>query len=310
MSCCIDFPQTTCSTDLAVAFKKFTLHSWYEKSRVHNIFIQMLLCILVAAHAVWFFERLSNPNFPRRYLAGIDDAMWFSAVTVTTVGYGDKCPKTTGGRYVTLLWMLMGIVISSLFTAVVTSEVSSNNEASDVRTLADFVGKRVCTTDGYWQTDPQISKYRAYFGKEVIGTSLADCIDRMIGDHNTVDAVYYDRPPMQKMLLDRRVASAVVMTPAIAPLQLTPIFPDAFNPRFGPPVVKELRNEYNEQVLALAVSGKLDVIYNHFFAEHGKGLGTMEETLDVKGLIVLVNSISRARALASTVHVSYTSLAC
>ena len=91
MSCCIDFPQTTVSTGLAVSFRRqlFAQAHWFQKTAVHNIVILMLLFILVAAHAIWFFERLTNPNFPRRYLAGIDDAMWFSAVTVTTVGCGE-----------------------------------------------------------------------------------------------------------------------------------------------------------------------------------------------------------------------------
>merc|ERR1712216_705028 len=95
MSCCIDFPQTTCSTGMAIAFRKFVKKYWYEKAEVHNIALQMILLIGLAAHLIWFFERLHNPAFPRRYLAGIDDAMWFSAVTMTTVGYGDKTPTST-----------------------------------------------------------------------------------------------------------------------------------------------------------------------------------------------------------------------
>ena len=30
MSCCIDFPQTTCSTGMAIAFRKFVKQYWYE----------------------------------------------------------------------------------------------------------------------------------------------------------------------------------------------------------------------------------------------------------------------------------------
>ena len=137
--------------------------------------------------------------------------------------------------------MLTGIVISSLFTAIVTSELSSEKSESDVRALADFSGKRMCSTGGYWQSDPLIKKNRKYFGAEVTGSSLADCMEQMrVG---AVDAVYYDRPPMEKYVLDKEMAATFVLTPDVSPLQLTPVFPDAFNPRFGPPAVLQLRNE-------------------------------------------------------------------
>jgi len=43
------------------------------------------------------------------------DAMWWSIVTLTTVGYGDKYPVTEGGRFVAVIVMLAGVgIIGSL----------------------------------------------------------------------------------------------------------------------------------------------------------------------------------------------------
>ena len=286
MTCCVDFPQTTVGTGMAVAFRKFVLTPWYMKTTVHNIALRMLLFIVLAAHIIWFFERLSNNSFPRRYLAGIDDAIWFSAVTVTTVGYGDKVPRTGGGRAATLIWMLGGIVLSSLFTAVITSEVTSDRLANDVTAISDFSGRTICSTRGYWNSDPLIEKNRKFFGKEVQGDSLAYCIDQLI--KGSVDGVYYDRPPMEKMLLDRHVEMKFPITPDLQALQLTPVFPDAFNPRFGAPAVPALRNEYNEQVLELSVRGHLERMYEHHFSGVGFGSGGVSEvTFDRASFVAL-----------------------
>nr|WP_283251210.1 potassium channel family protein [Rhabdothermincola salaria] len=54
-------------------------------------------------------------------LGSFFDALWWSTVTITTVGYGDIYPVTSAGRIVAGLTMLVGI---SAF-AVVTAKVAS-----------------------------------------------------------------------------------------------------------------------------------------------------------------------------------------
>jgi voltage-gated potassium channel len=49
------------------------------------------------------------------------DAIWWSVVTVTTVGYGDLYPTSVGGRLIGMLLMFMGIGFLSLLTASVAS---------------------------------------------------------------------------------------------------------------------------------------------------------------------------------------------
>lgn len=45
------------------------------------------------------------------------DALWWSAVTITTVGYGDLTPETTIGRMVAVFCMVLGIGVFGVVTA-------------------------------------------------------------------------------------------------------------------------------------------------------------------------------------------------
>lgn len=58
-----------------------------------------------------------------------DDALWWSATTVTTVGYGDLFPVTTTGRFVALALMLVGIACIGAITAGVAAWLVAQVEA-------------------------------------------------------------------------------------------------------------------------------------------------------------------------------------
>jgi polar amino acid transport system substrate-binding protein len=66
-------------------------------------------------------------------------------VTMTTVGYGDKHPKTLGGRMVALFWMFASILLVSVFTATLTSLLTVKQLAPSMRGLEDLKKVRVGT---------------------------------------------------------------------------------------------------------------------------------------------------------------------
>lgn len=51
----------------------------------------------------------------------LGDALWWSATTITTVGYGDRFPVTADGRLVAVLLMLGGIALLGVVTATLAS---------------------------------------------------------------------------------------------------------------------------------------------------------------------------------------------
>ena len=71
---------------------------------------------LIGAIGVILFERHVNTGF-----TSLGKAVWWSIVTMTTVGYGDLVPTTVGGRIVGAIIMFSGVGFVSMFTAAVSS---------------------------------------------------------------------------------------------------------------------------------------------------------------------------------------------
>jgi hypothetical protein len=55
------------------------------------------------------------------YTKSYVDAFYMSCITLTTVGFGDFAPKSYVGRAVAVIWMLLGIVVTSNFIGEITS---------------------------------------------------------------------------------------------------------------------------------------------------------------------------------------------
>jgi ABC-type amino acid transport substrate-binding protein len=99
----------------------------------------LVMILMIAGAAVWLFERRRNPaHFGGSVANGLASAFWWSAVTMTTVGYGDKAPLTAGGRVVALIWMFTAVVVTSGLTAAITSSLTVDRLQSRVDDLRDL----------------------------------------------------------------------------------------------------------------------------------------------------------------------------
>jgi ABC-type amino acid transport substrate-binding protein len=170
----------------------------------------VLALLLLAATLVWLFERRSNPaHFSRLPLQGIGDGLWWAAVTLTTVGYGDKAPTTRWGRGVAVAWMLVAIVLMALFTAQVTSVLTVSRLTGRIRGPADLPHVRVGTLQ---DSLPQ-SQLRAKFGVTAAGyRSFTEGLDAL--DHGDIDAFVGAEPVLRYAIANSYPARlAVVGTP-------------------------------------------------------------------------------------------------
>jgi voltage-gated potassium channel len=60
------------------------------------------------------------------------DALWWSIVTATTVGYGDLSPATLGGRLIAILLMIFGIGLIGMITGSIATYFISHTKETNV----------------------------------------------------------------------------------------------------------------------------------------------------------------------------------
>ena len=76
-------------------------HEW--RSFAATLYL-LILAILISSSLIYVFEQNIQPE----HFGSIPDAMWWTVVTLTTVGYGDIVPMTVAGKLVATLTALMG----------------------------------------------------------------------------------------------------------------------------------------------------------------------------------------------------------
>lgn len=93
-----------------------------------SVSIIAVLMLLFSSIAILQFES----NDPNSNIKTAGDSIWWSYVTITTVGYGDKYPVTTEGRVIAAILMTVGVGIFGTFTAYISSLfVKDNNHKTN-----------------------------------------------------------------------------------------------------------------------------------------------------------------------------------
>jgi voltage-gated potassium channel len=107
----------------------FRLTSYMKATRmVINVFkstknelllslVLTLFLIVISSCLVYFCEHLAQPE----KFTSIPGTMWWSVVTLTTVGYGDMYPVTTLGRMLTSIILLAGVALFALPAGIITA---------------------------------------------------------------------------------------------------------------------------------------------------------------------------------------------
>lgn len=86
--------------------------------------IASLMLLYIASVGIYYFE---NPVQPEAF-SSIFSSLWWAVVTLTTVGYGDVYPITTGGRVFTFFVLLVGVSTIAIPSGIVASALGKARE--------------------------------------------------------------------------------------------------------------------------------------------------------------------------------------
>ncbi|QIP16632.1 potassium channel family protein [Spirosoma aureum] len=78
------------------------------------VLLSSVLLMIFGAVAILYVEKVPEANIKTP-----SDALWWAFVTITTVGYGDRFPVTTLGRFIAAVLMIAGVGLFGTFTGYV-----------------------------------------------------------------------------------------------------------------------------------------------------------------------------------------------
>ena len=148
------------------------------------IFI-MLVIMIIAASGIYLMEHDVQPDA----YGSIPQSMWWSIVTLTTVGYGDVYPITTVGKIFAAIIMVAGVGLVALPTGILASSFSDNlhqNRNKMTRKLNEAL------SDGFIDEDEAQ-------GLEELRKQLGLTEEQMSELHDTLLELKHDSPESQNI---------------------------------------------------------------------------------------------------------------
>ncbi len=118
------------------------LLTYLMRNRAQNTFVTVAaISCMVAMFGSMLILNLEKDE-PNANIKTPSDALWWSVVTITTVGYGDRYPVSDGGRIVAAILMTAGVGLFGTFTGFVASmfvEPDIKREENEVHGLSQQI---------------------------------------------------------------------------------------------------------------------------------------------------------------------------
>jgi voltage-gated potassium channel len=112
--------------------RQFLLHP-AEGTFALSILIAILVITLTSLGVLHFERGAPNAN-----LLNASDAFWWSFVTMTTVGYGDRFPVTNSGRLMAAVLMTVGVAVFGVLTSYLATSFRSRHEKREADDLVEI----------------------------------------------------------------------------------------------------------------------------------------------------------------------------
>ena len=209
-----DFTQPFYVTNIAIATKyenTSTLIGYAKKILSLNFIKAVLLLFMVIfifGIIVWLIERKRNSKQFHKSAKGIGDGIWWSAVTMTSVGYGDKAPRTPLGRIISVLWMLTAVIIISSFTAGIASSLTVKKLESNIKTIDDLKRIKVGTI----ASSSSASFLKAYGLVFTEYDKISEGLDAVKNDD--IKAFVFDEAILRYVIQDKGYNDEIIIIPS------------------------------------------------------------------------------------------------
>ncbi len=99
------------------------IREYLSHNRAASALYILILMVLLIIEFGSIFVLQAEGKSPDANITSAGDAIWWAYVTITTVGYGDQYPVTTGGRIVGVLVMTTGVAVFATFAGLISSKL-------------------------------------------------------------------------------------------------------------------------------------------------------------------------------------------
>ncbi|MBE2220063.1 MAG: transporter substrate-binding domain-containing protein [Anaerolineae bacterium] len=213
--------------------------------------VGLIIIIILFGHLVWLFERRNNPHFQHGYFRGVWEGIWWSAVTVTTVGYGDRTPRAVLGRLLALFWMFAGLFILANFTATITTQLTLNELNTKITDISDLRDKRIATVSNSTSAEFLRENGFSFQGVETIEDAYK------LLENRTSDVIVYDAPVLLYYLAHEDRSNDFEVVGSLLNKELYGI---------ALPHDSPYEDDINQALLALLENGTYEAIYDEWFS--------------------------------------------
>jgi polar amino acid transport system substrate-binding protein len=203
----LDFTTSYFYAGTGVAVQSDRISNWLPviRSITSWSFVQAALTLLglaVSAGAlIWLFERKANDGFGGSAVRGLSSGVWWSTHTMTQRAAGGIMPMTLPGRIIAMIWMVTSVIAIAVFTAGITSTLTTKRLHGMVNSVSDLSSIRVGAPAGT-SSDSGLSRLRIVHS---ILPTPADGLKALRA--GKIDALVYDRPLLAWMIRQQGLSS-------------------------------------------------------------------------------------------------------
>jgi polar amino acid transport system substrate-binding protein len=210
----------------------------------------LISLLLLVGSLVWLVERRHNPGqFEPERARGLFSGFWWAAVTMTTVGYGDKAPITVPGRLIALVWMFLALILASIFIAQITAELTSRQVYSPIKEASDLAHMRVGVLAEASSNGPLTDRGVKPQEFQDVPAGLAAL------ESGQIDAFVHDEPILQWHMMSRPDVELLNFT--LEPQDYAIVLPEA----------SPLLERINQALLEVVYSDDWDVIRRRYLGD-------------------------------------------